>query len=647
MSFNLFGASQSYFGANQAESNLVEACQKGYADPSAENLKAVEKAVGAYGEAAAKGAVSLVPTSFFMGRVWNQFIEGLSPKVEAEQEIANRLQSYSDMIHNRTNTDKENIRHACTTGISTLISEAIGEIPDSTTSSRRYRDPLILDLDGDGVEINAESVYFDTDGDGIANKMSWANADDGFLVYDKNQDGEIADGSELFGDDYTKLDGTKAKDGFDALRDLDANNDNVINASDTNFESLQVWRDLNQDGVTDAGELFSLQDLGISEIQLTETLSGEVKPGYQEVSSASIVMTDGSESKVYDVNLEVNSLHTKFDHSNITLDESVLNLANITGMGSVDTLHYSMAENEQLKQLITNFSESNSRSEQLAFMDQIVNAWASTNNEDTLDALVTWQVGTLVTNSWVDEARNLIITSTGVEFHSQELSAELSNKINLLSSFFGNDDFKNVRIMAGGGSISSEPVESAFEAVANAYEQFQNNIYELLVGQTRLNQYFDKITVDFESEPVISYQALETFIQNEVATTPDKITLLEDIVFLIKNDPIGYLKADLNLYDYVNELISIELTPEVVEVLEKNDFSIEEYGFMYHSTGLATDIVAISADNVNEVIINGDNKTLVVGSGNDDLITVNGANTIVLSGEGNDEIIAGSGNDIV
>ena len=61
--------------------------------------------------------------------------------------------------------------------------------------------PLILDLDGDGVEADA-LTYFDHKGDGWAELSRWADEDDGTLVWDRNNDGIINDGSELFGNKH-------------------------------------------------------------------------------------------------------------------------------------------------------------------------------------------------------------------------------------------------------------------------------------------------------------------------------------------------------------------------------------------------------------------------------------------------------------
>ena len=131
-------------------------------------------------------------------------------------------------------------------------------------------DPLILDLNGDGIQISnlSSGVYFDLNKDNFKEKTQWISKEDGFLVRDINGDGIINNGGELFGDQTIKSDGTIAIDGFDALRDYDENNDNIINYKDSIYSELKVWKDNNLNGKSESDELFSLNDLSINEISL-------------------------------------------------------------------------------------------------------------------------------------------------------------------------------------------------------------------------------------------------------------------------------------------------------------------------------------------------------------------------------------------
>jgi hypothetical protein len=96
-------------------------------------------------------------------------------------------------------------------------------------------DPLVIDLNRDGSTNLSNNVYFDIDVNGFAEATRWIDGSDGILAMDRNGDGLINDGSELFGDRTVKDDGSLADNGFDALSDLDSNADGVIDANDAAY----------------------------------------------------------------------------------------------------------------------------------------------------------------------------------------------------------------------------------------------------------------------------------------------------------------------------------------------------------------------------------------------------------------------------
>ncbi len=134
--------------------------------------------------------------------------------------------------------------------------------------------PLILDLNGDGVRTSSmvNGVYFDIAATGQSVLTGWTDGKDGLLALDLDGDGKINDGSELFGAG-TNLATGKATNGYEALGQYDLNKDKVIDATDAVFTNLVVWADANGDGITQAGELHSLADLGVASISLA-ALSG-------------------------------------------------------------------------------------------------------------------------------------------------------------------------------------------------------------------------------------------------------------------------------------------------------------------------------------------------------------------------------------
>lgn len=137
--------------------------------------------------------------------------------------------------------------------------------------------PIILDLDRNGLHLTGldDPVHFDIDADGLVEIVSWTSPAerDGLLALDRNGDGLISDGGELFGDATLLSDGSEAPHGFIALAELDlmswgGNGDGAIDADDAMFAGLRVWIDHDHDGSSDSGELVPLAQAGVVRIGL-------------------------------------------------------------------------------------------------------------------------------------------------------------------------------------------------------------------------------------------------------------------------------------------------------------------------------------------------------------------------------------------
>ncbi|MDR0776808.1 MAG: hypothetical protein LBE81_09255, partial [Azonexus sp.] len=264
-------------------------------------------------------------------------------------------------------------------------------------------DPLVLDLDGDGIETigigGANTVLFDHNGNGIKTGTGWLKGDDGFLVLDRNGNGVIDNGGELFGNNTKKSNGQYATDGFDALSDLDSNGDGVFDASDAQFANVRVWRDLNQDGISQANELFTLAQLGIASINLTSTAANTTLAGGNVLTAkGTYTKTNGQTGEIGELeigsesagqssgnagNLDFasNPFYRQFTNP-IPLSEAAAALPDLHGSGMVRDLREAATLDAALVADIQSL-DGLSRSQMMSQLDALLAHWAGTANFET------------------------------------------------------------------------------------------------------------------------------------------------------------------------------------------------------------------------------------------------------------------------
>ncbi|HWP42425.1 MAG TPA: hypothetical protein VNO14_04270, partial [Blastocatellia bacterium] len=146
----------------------------------------------------------------------------------------------------------------------------------SDSQNECANNPIIINFSGNlRLTSPSDGVAFDIRGNGTRIQLSWtrAGSDDSFLALDRNGNGTIDNGGELFGN-HTRLgNGRKAHNGFEALAwyDLPANGGNgnaVIDAGDSIYSSLKVWQDMNHNGTSEPNELRTLSAAGIEKIEI-------------------------------------------------------------------------------------------------------------------------------------------------------------------------------------------------------------------------------------------------------------------------------------------------------------------------------------------------------------------------------------------
>ncbi|MEM9061489.1 MAG: calcium-binding protein [Pseudomonadota bacterium] len=279
--------------------------------------------------------------------------------------------------------------------------------PDDDPFDNPPNSPLVIDLDGDGVELIAleqSQARFDLNMDGFAEATGWVSSDDALLAWDRDGNGLIEDKSELFGD----RDGFA--DGFAALSDLDGNGDGRIDALDAAFGELFLWTDHDGDGRSidemqtvdgatvftdrngngeiDAPELVSLADAGLVSIDLGADLIDETNAGHLVTHRSSVAWSDGSETVVEDVWFQNDTMYSlRTDLDQIELVDAARYMPELAGYGTVAGLRVSMTLDPDLLtavQGLVQVSATATPSEFIDAFEDVLYAWTGVQDVDPL-----------------------------------------------------------------------------------------------------------------------------------------------------------------------------------------------------------------------------------------------------------------------
>ncbi|MBX9801062.1 MAG: hypothetical protein K2Y13_16525, partial [Burkholderiaceae bacterium] len=421
------------------------------------------------------------------------------------------------------------------------------------------KDPLTLDLNGNGLETvgisKSNPIYFDQDGDGVKVSSGWVLPSDGYLVRDRNGNGTIDNGTELFGDSTILDDASKAKDGFDALLAEDTNHDGTVDQADANWTSLRVWQDLNQDGISQANELRSLEQLSIASFNVkTKENSTLLANGNQIADLGSYTKNDGSNGTIGDVaqlgdiNLAQDTFISKFtDH--ITLSTEAAALPDVSGAGLVRRLQEAASLSPELAGLVAQFRDSTDSVTQYDLVSQIMMAWADTaglksDAENMFSNRVT--TGNFVIDSYGDVVlKSFPSPSERDEFDAT--AAEWSKKFHILEAFNGrnlygvtvdsvaNTNTQNVSYYGPGiytwftlpgGSYAQVNAKLSNEQLGylqQSYDALHDAIYSRLLMQTRFKPLLEMVAlVNDANGASFDFSKLEAHFKDAYAATPAK-----------------------------------------------------------------------------------------------------------------------------
>ena len=494
----------------------------------------------------------------------------------------------------------DNLYSTTTSSINQSISTSYTTFSNSVTNAIVRVDPLIIDLNGDGLKLSSwqeSGVTFDLNGDGFSESTGWttASSDDAFLVLDKNSNGNVDSIDELFGN--------SSSTGFEVLGKFDSNADNLINSNDAQFNLLKLWKDSNSNGVVNEGELTSLTDNGITEISLKTLNNLYSSSGNLVTETAEVKITDSqtnivSTRTISEVLFAMNQFNSSIVNPdealgpNFTLDVNTLLLPYSRGYGSLNSWQVAMTLNSELLETAqtlanlspTNFYQINSLFETFLFQ------WAGV--EDFTSAQV-YESGT---STKIDHRKVAFLEkATGLDFRV--------------------------------------PNDAVISQAQTSWDLFYNTLLTRFLTQGTFKEIFPDASYSFSTDTTSINTSLDEAITN----------ILSLSVSLDRNSFLNYAYysktiLQLNKDQFTSET-NTSFDTKVNDMLNSiiNSVSIPNFSF--------NGIFNIGTD-ASETLYGAVNSDILKGESGEDFIYAESGNDYIEGNEGSDYLKGGAGDDI-
>ena len=517
-----------------------------------------------------------------------------------------------------------------------------------------HASPLAFDLDGDGIETthlyDDTNVFFDIDNDDFAERVGWIAADDGQLALDRDGNGNIDNITELFGDYRMSA--------WDELGLLDTNENGKIDVGDEQFSDLVIWQDLNQNGISEDGELKVLSEYDIQQINLNYTTLDEYQKENYISGKSSVVYNNGNIGNiVYDVHFMNDNVNTWYKGSQseqfgnnfeINLESILMPLSR--GYGSTPSLHIALSKDSDLMDMMREFV--NLKGEELSLapekLENILYQWAGVQNVDP-DSMKSTD------GSNIDARKVAFVEQfTGVEWEQ-----------------LGTRDVV--------GHFASLDLKKAWDGVFNEF------MSRFLI-QGNFSNIFSEATYDFVSDSIKINTDYATIISRIEATGENNINFLTQLAHVLYNNKealeinISQINTDLSAISGEDNLF---LTDENIQIdsgtqayyddMESGSIESHDDSNILKKVGTEGDDV-ISTSNLNEyvfgkggndtitghdggdyldggagndILTGGDDKDWLIGQEGDDTLYGNDGRDKLMGGAGNDTLYGGAGDDRV
>ncbi len=436
--------------------------------------------------------------------------------------------------------------------------------------------------------------------------------------------------------------------------EIGSNQDGQVDDQDANFADLRLWKDLNQDGISQSNELFTLSELNIAAISVAKTENNQLLPnGNVLADSGTFTYTDGSTGgmgttgALGDVDLREDTFYSHFTDP-VPLTPEAQSLPNMHGSGQVRDLREAASLSTDLTAILTGYSQATTRAAQYSQLDAVIKAWSDTSPM-------------LTTATGAYAGHPLSVSFDGVAAGSAEHNAWL-DKLSIIERFNGRT-FR--QIPAGTDPVGIGFSRAQMDFLNQSYAAIRQSVYDGLLLQTRVKPWLDSIsiTLDVDGAVALDFSDMEAAIAARAGTDAAQTTI--DMVEMLKITGRTLPDSGWDGWGFLGDTLrSVPITDTLQSVLSEYNIRFTDSAPLYLTGTANADILIgdananvlrggdgndeIYASRGNDVIEGGSGNDILDGGEGDDTVTDTGGNNTLVGGAGNDHItVSGSGNNTI
>ena len=480
--------------------------------------------------------------------------------------------------------------------------------PDQAPQAR-IRDPLLVNLDGNGIRTLGldAGIHFDLDTNGFMELTGWVAPGSGVLMLDGNGSESLDSGRDIFGDFTLLPNGMRAANGFEALAQYDSNNDGKIDTHDPIWSQLKIWRhdEFGERGFFMdpdlSGQINTLDELGIVAIYLDSQITNRTdNAGNTELRSGQFEWADGRTGEIAEVSLQRNTAET-IPAEYLEVPSDIAALPDLYGYGDVYDLQQAMVRDScgQLEALVQAFVAEDNPANRAAILDQIIFKWTGAD-------------------SVASDARGQFMDGP---------------KVVALKKFYGDSPMN--------------PDAAIAVLWEETYRELFERFYGSLMAQTHLKDLYDKITYtwdDGKQQYITDMSGAIAELQTQLTNNPEQgRVLLSEFARSMRG--LGHSREDC----LACREIFIQQDPSLGWVIDTGGLPIYETPPGYGHVNTSNDSEAIQASLIyGDGAINGWNgNDVIYGTSRNERLTNDTGDALLVGGGGNDTIWAGPGADIL